>query len=180
MPLRMLCMQCHALEEPETVLEGSDRIELLAWSVLMVPGFAYCAWRHLGRAKACPRCGSQVLMRESRAAQARRPSLWRDPESEPRFRDAGDFRWPRPLASPRQRLRIGGLGAALVLLASVAWLAALVDPTPARYSLEIASLCWLAVSGWLARQLQRLVRSRDGEVCAAWDGQGRPLHIERI
>jgi len=175
----MLCMQCYELAEPDTVLDGSDRAEFSAWCCFLVPGLVYCAWRHLSRVKACPRCGSHVLMRESRAAAARRP-FQAPPESEPRIRDSGDFQWPRPLSSPRRRLRIGSLGALLVAIAGAAGLAATADPTPARYALELATLCWLAVTVWLACQFRRLVRSRGGDACAAWDERGRSLHIERI
>jgi hypothetical protein len=175
----MLCVQCYEFAEPDTVLEGSDRIELVAWCCFLVPGLVYCAWRHLSRVKACPGCGSHVLMRESRAAAARR-ALRAEAEPEPRVRQVGDFQWPPPLAAPRRRLRIGSRGALLVALASAAWLAAAVDPTPARHAAELATLCWLAVTVWLARQLQRLMSSRDGDGCAAWDDQGRSLHIERI
>lgn len=175
----MLCMQCYELAEPDTVLEGSERLELAAWCCFLIPGLLYCAWRHLSRAKACPRCGSHVLMRESRAAAARRPR-WTAPEPPPRLLDGGDFRWPRPLASPRRRLRVGGLGALLVAIACGAWLAAVADPTPARHAVDLATLCWLAVTVWLARQYQRLAKSREDEGCAAWDDQGRPLHIERV
>jgi hypothetical protein len=175
----MLCMQCYELDEPDTVLDGSDRAEFTAWCCFLVPGLLYCAWRHLSRVKACPRCGSHALMRESRAAAARR-SLRDEVQAEPRFRHRADFQWPRPLASPRRRLRIGGLGALLVVVASASWLAAVADPTPARHALEVATLCWLAVSLWLARQFQRLVVGRHDAGCAAWDERGRRLNIERI
>lgn len=180
MSFRMLCMQCFHLDEPDTVLDGSDQIEFIAWCCFLVPGFLYCAWRHLNRVKACPECGSHVLMRESRAATARRP-LWDDTGSEPRLLTAGDFEWPVPLASARRRLRVGGLGALLVAIAASAWLVAVVDPTPAVHALETATVAWLVVTTWLARQYQRLVRSRSNSSgCEAWDEGGRNLHIERV
>jgi hypothetical protein len=174
----MLCMQCYRLDTPETVLEGSDRIEFIAWCCFLIPGLVYCAWRHLNRAKACPACGSHVLMRESRASAARRPL---EPDSEPRFRGGHGFEWPQPLASPRRRLRAGSVGALLVGFASVAWLAAVLDPTPAQHALDLATGSWLLVTTWLGRQFLRLVRSRtDAEGCQAWDENGRSLHIERV
>ena len=180
MAFRMLCMQCFEMAKPDTVLEGSDRIEFIAWCCFLVPGLIYCAWRHLNRVKACPECGSHALMRESRAATARR-AVWADSDSEPRFSGGGSFEWPSLLASPRRRLRMGSLGALLVTIAACAWLAALVDPTPASHALEAATLSWLVVTTWLARQFQRLVRSRaDDGGCEAWDADGRSLNIERI
>ena len=49
LPLRMLCTECLHLGEPDTVLEGSDRVELLAWCCFALPGLVYCWWRHLCR-----------------------------------------------------------------------------------------------------------------------------------
>lgn len=172
-------MQCFHLGRPDTVLDGSDRSEFFAWCCFLVPGLVYCAWRHLSRVKACPECGSRVLMRESRAAAARRP-VWADPDPEPRFAKGDGFEWPRPLASPRRRLRIGALGALLVSVAGVAWLAAVLDPTPASHALEVATSSWIVVTTWLARQFLRLVRSRAAADCAAWDADGRRLHIEQV
>ena len=57
---RMLCTECRHMGEPDTVLEGSDRVELAGWCLLAVPGLLYCGWRHLNRFKVCPRCGSNA------------------------------------------------------------------------------------------------------------------------
>lgn len=180
MSFRMLCMQCLHMDEPDTVLDGSDRIEFIAWCCFLVPGFLYGAWRHLSRAKACPACGSHVLMRESRAATARRP-FWADPSRPPRVLSDGGFDWPTPFASVRRRLRVGGLGALLVAIAGMTGLVAVFDATPGAHSLETATLAWLVVTTWLVRQFLRLVRSRHGSSgCEAWDEGGRSLHIERV
>ena len=70
---RMLCTDCFVTAEPDTVLEGSDLLELLGWCCLAAPGLLYCWWRHALRIKVCAFCGSRELVREARAAAARAP-----------------------------------------------------------------------------------------------------------
>ena len=182
LPFRMLCMQCLHLDEPDTVLDGSDRAELIAWCCFVIPGLVYCWVRHLRRTKVCGACGSANLMRESRAATARRRG---QPSSrEPQLLSLGgdDFSWPAPLESPRARMRIGSVGAALCGFSVLAWLIALLDPAPAVPAFETASLSWLLVTVWLGRQFQLITRDRVVSTggCEAWDAQGRSLNIERI
>jgi len=180
-PFRMLCMQCLHLEEPDTLLDGSDRIELIAWCCFVIPGLLYCWMRHLRRTKVCAACGSSNLMRESRAATARRQG--RGPTREPQLlsHEGDGFAWPATLESPRERLRIGGVGSALCGFALITWGIALLDPLPAVPAFEAATGSWLLVTAWLARQLQLIARGRgDSGGCEAWDARGRSLHIERI
>ena len=78
--MHMLCLQCGRLSVPDTRWAGSDLAEFLAWSLWSGAAWLYCFWRHLGREKSCARCGSQELMRESRATshrwRAARPPLF--------------------------------------------------------------------------------------------------------
>ena len=139
MATRMLCTECFETSRPRTLLTGSDRIELVGWLCLALPGWLYCAWRHALRTKACAGCGGRSLVREARAAAARHVGAPLAPA--PAVQSLGArVRWPQPLATPRQRLRAGmpGVLAALVsLLAGVLaaagpaapWLAAAYIPT---------------------------------------------------
>jgi hypothetical protein len=101
----MLCADCQTVSVPETVLEGSDRTELLSWICLGLPGWLYCSWRHVLRQKVCAQCGSGAVIREatrSRRVEAGPPRWTRGRITEPR-------RWPRALATPRERLLHGGV-----------------------------------------------------------------------
>ena len=51
MQIRMLCTDCGTTEHPITVLAGSDRLEMLGWLCLVIPGWLYCALRHLLRSR---------------------------------------------------------------------------------------------------------------------------------
>jgi len=55
---RMMCTDCFRTAEADTVLEGSDLAEIVAWCFFAVPGLLYCWWRHALRIKVCPFCGS--------------------------------------------------------------------------------------------------------------------------
>jgi hypothetical protein len=67
----MLCTECSQTDRPNTLIGGSDLLELVLWACFVVPGLAYCGWRHASRRKVCAHCGSLHLVRESRAAQGR-------------------------------------------------------------------------------------------------------------
>lgn len=180
--LRMLCTECLHVGEPDTVLEGSDRVELLAWCCFALPGLLYCWWRHLRRSKICPECGGDALMRECRAAAARRA---------PQARAAGGSRfwsseslgfvWPRPLGSPRERLRNGAVGSLLLAFGCGAWLLGALDLAPETRSVQAASAGGLLCASWLAWQIHQIARLRGtSDDCEAWDEQGRALRIEQI
>ncbi len=68
---RMLCTECGQTDRPNTLIGGSDLLELVLWACFLVPGLVYCGWRHSARCKACAHCGSLDLVRESRAARDR-------------------------------------------------------------------------------------------------------------
>jgi hypothetical protein len=72
MGVRMMCTECFRMEEPDTIIEGSDRKELLLWLCGLAPGFLYCYWRHQNRVKICPHCSSGELIREAKAARRKR------------------------------------------------------------------------------------------------------------
>lgn len=180
MPCRMICTDCFHVGEPETVLAGSDRLEILGWCLFALPGLIYCWWRHAGRSKICAACGGGALMRESRAAAARRGPVASSGSG--RFHsDHGAFLWPGTLVSPRVRLRSGSVAAALSLVAAVAWILGLLEPGPSTTAQVVARGGWLLCAGWIAFQAALLVRERSFAAgCRAWDEQGRPLRLERL
>ncbi len=72
MGVRMMCTECFHTGEPDTIIEGSDRKELLLWLAGIVPGIVYCYWRHSNRLKVCAECSSGELIREARTAERKR------------------------------------------------------------------------------------------------------------
>ena len=177
---RMLCLHCRHLAEPDTVLDGSDRLELLGWAAGVLPGWLYCAWRHLCRAKLCEACGSGELMRESRAIAARLPGqASRATGARIRSERGADFPWPRELRAPRGRLRRGVPAAvAMGLAAGLALLATLGSLHPSAFELAGGLACGALL--WCVWQLQPMAWQRDPHAgYAARDPQGRALRIER-
>jgi hypothetical protein len=178
---RMLCTDCFRTAEPDTLLEGSDRVEMLAWCCFAVPGWLYCWWRHALRIKLCPFCGGGELVREARAAAARSPRQ-APPSDGPRILPSSPGpRWPRALATPRDRLRHGGVMASL----AGAWIAiaslASLDLTAQAVAAATTHAVALACTVWIAYQAVRVSQRRARlPGCRAWDASGRPLHIERI
>jgi hypothetical protein len=150
---------------------------LLGWCCFGIPGLLYCWWRHLNRIKVCPRCGSNQLMREARAAAARRV-----PQAPPTFgpplrtlSGASPVPWPRALRTPRARLHSGSVGALLLTVLPTLELA-MSDVAPA-----LVSASWLLLASWLLHQLYRVSRLRSTlPGCRAWDQHGRPLRIEQV
>jgi hypothetical protein len=173
MPQRMLCTDCLHVAVPDTLLEGFDVLELLGWLCLAVPGLVYCWWRHLNRHKVCPLCGGMDLVREARAAAARRlPDA--EPSDGPRIHTLSQaVDWPRALRTPRARLRSGSVAAVLLGLALAA------HATQAAPPIALGSV--LLCVGWIALQLVQVSRMRATlPGCYAWDECGRPLRIEQI
>ena len=180
MAVRMVCADCFHVAVPDTVLEGSDLVELLAWACFGIPGLLYCWWRHLARIKVCPNCGNRELIREARAtALSQAPTA--PPSSGPRIRSlSGSLCWPRSLRTPRARLRSGGLSL-LVSLGLAAWLPALLGLGAAETLLLLAYASSLLGIAWLGHQIVQASRMRAPLLrCRAWDEDGRPLHIEPI
>jgi len=178
---RMMCMECFSTAEADTVLEGSDIVEMIAWGCFAFPGMLYCWWRHALRIKVCSVCGSGELVREARAAAAR--SLPQAaPVDEPGVCNlSGPVRWPRPFAVPRERLRHGCVLASLAGTLFV-WLA-LVALGIASHASMIAVIPWIATAsgGWIFYEVVRISRVRTSwSSCKAWDRYGRPLRIERV
>jgi len=172
---RMLCTACNETTEPDTVIEGSDLIEMLGWLCFAIPGWLYCWWRHSARLKVCAHCGSNSLIREARAAQARRPRV--EPRVAHRVRNSsGPERWPRALATPRARLRHGGIGALLVAgLIFCGMLSAIPEAPGSAMGAAISFGTLSAI--WLIVETVRIVRLQPSR-CAAWDAAGRSLTIE--
>ncbi len=180
MSVRMVCADCFHVAVPDTVLEGSDLVELLAWACFGIPGLLYCWWRHLARIKVCPNCGSAELIREARAAALdRAPTA--PPSSGPRIRSlSGSLCWPRALRTPRARLRNGGVSLFLSL-GLAAWLLAMLDLPASESVMVIAYASSLLGLAWLGHQIVQSSRMRSSLLrCRAWDEDGRPLHIEPI
>jgi hypothetical protein len=176
----MVCADCFHVAVPDTILEGSDRVELLAWACFGIPGLLYCWWRHLARIKACPNCGSRELIREARAA-ALKQAPTAPPSSGPRIWSvSGSLCWPRSLRTPRARIRRGGISL-LLSLGLAAWLLAMLDPVAVETPLVMAYASSLIGLAWLGHQIVQFSRTRSPLLrCRAWDEDGRPLPIEPI
>ena len=179
MPNRMLCTDCYQVAVPDTVLEGSDRIEAIAWCTLSLPGLVYCGWRHASRRKACPHCGGGELVREARAAAARH--LPDAPSAHgPRILTAGAVSWPESLRAPRARLRFGGVISLLLCLPLLIRALSAIDlAAPETAALVVHASMGLLLT-WLGRHALHAARLRSEAGCRAWDERGRPLHIERV
>lgn len=174
--MRMLCTSCWRTARPDTRIGGSDRVELLAWACLAVPGLLYCAWRYVNRAKVCAACGSGALVREARAAQRRDPALlcW----GGGRLVAASQLGWPRILRTPTARIAHGSFGVLVfgVLLVERT-LAGLAGTGWATSPWLPGALCavWLLWQG--SEFLQARAQSAGLE---AFDENGRPLQIEAL
>lgn len=174
--MRMLCTHCWRTARPDTRIAGSDRLELLAWACLVVPGLLYCAWRYVNRAKVCAACGSDALVREARAAQRRDPAVlsW----GGGRLVAAGQLGWPSALRTPTARMVHGSFGVAVlgVVLVERA-LAGLAGAAWATSSWLPGGLCAL----WLLWQGVQLLQSRPRSAgLQAFDENGRPLQVEAL
>ena len=178
---RMMCTDCFRTAEADTVLEGSDLVEMLAWCCFAFPGLLYCWWRHALRIKVCAFCGSRELIREARAAAERAPRQ-APPAGGPRVCNlSGPVRWPRALAAPRTRLRHGGVAASLVGSGLLCAALALLNLAAAGAAIFAAHLTTAAFGMWLVYQTLRVAQMRATlPGCKAWDESGRPLRIERV
>ncbi len=176
---RMLCTDCGALDHPNTLLEGSDLVEMAGWLCFALPGWLYCWWRHTLRIKVCRDCGGRELVREARAAAAQNPVP--EPESGVvRIVNlAGPVRWPRGLTAPRERLRQGTLAVVLWLACLGSAALSLSGWLPADALFAVAPPLALAGSAWVGRQAWRVARVQPAlTACRAWDADGQPLRIE--
>jgi hypothetical protein len=166
---RMLCTACCETAQPDTVIGGSDLVEILGWMLLAIPGWLYCSWRHALRTKICTHCGSDALIREARAASARRVPVETRPTQTIKSSGATQL-WPRALAIPRDRMRRGGVGATLVL----AWVVA-----SAWTAMGAALFFGIFCATWLIVESNRVFRLRAPQ-CTAWDASGRALELRWI
>lgn len=181
MKTRMMCTDCLRTAEAETLLEGSDTIELLGWCCLALPGLLYCWWRHALRIKVCGFCGGSELVREARAAAARRPQIAPSGWEPPVHSAPARFDWPEALANPRDRLRHGAVMALLagILVASI--VPAALDLPGSGSALAVAHTTLVACAAWGSYQALRLAQPRSElSGCRAWDAQGRQIRIERV
>lgn len=179
MPSRMLCTDCGVTAEADTLLPGSDRVELVAWLLGAVLGWLYCARRHWLRRKACSACGGTALVREARAAIA---SFVAPPPRAPRILSAGTaLAWPAALATPRQRLRAGAPAAGLATALTAAGLLALLRGVALEW-IALAGLVWslAAVAGSGLEWLRRRGGWAGAAGARAWDARGRRLRIEVV
>jgi hypothetical protein len=172
----MLCTDCGVTAHADTLLEGSDRIEAVAWVLGAAVGWLYCARRHWLRVKLCSACGSRALVREAWAAAANaRPFAV---ETQVIVRGACVV-WPRGLRSPRQRLRAGAPAAALALLFACSAAFAAFAGVPLRF-FGAAGLIWtVSALAWASfAALRRHFAFPWANGCRAWDAHGRRLRIE--
>jgi hypothetical protein len=177
MDCRMQCTSCFETADPETILDGSDLTEIVSWLCFVLPGWLYCFWRHSVRRKVCRFCGSESLIREARAAQARNASQFESGRA--RIRSALDpRRWPHAFATPRKRLVHGGIGALLLSGLSLCWLLAAL-PQPSISAGLSASFFSYSCVGWMIVEMLRVLRHRAPR-CSAWDESGREISIEWI
>lgn len=58
----MVCRNCGTVSVPKEKNKGSGMIELILWICFIIPGVIYSCWRVAGRYKACPACGSLLLV----------------------------------------------------------------------------------------------------------------------
>lgn len=176
---RMLCTDCHVTEHPATVLDGSDRLEMLAWLFLVIPGWLYCAWRHASRSKVCGVCGGGSLVREARRAAERLEEM-PSANGTTITNLNGPVLWPRVLAAPRERLRRGAGGALLSQAALVAWALVAAQPTSGGAALAAQILTVLGTA-WLLHALALTIHLIvTAPVCRAWREDGSPLQIELL
>lgn len=174
---RMLCTDCFSVAHADTLLPGSDAVEMLAWLCFGLPGWLYCWWRHVLRIKVCAHCGSTALVREARAAAALRP-----PQLAGRTRVEnleGPVRWPAALRTPRERLRRGAAVVALWAATLSTWALASAGVLPAVAVTTALPALALTATAWVGRQAVHVARVQASLAsCRAWDQRGRPLHVE--
>jgi hypothetical protein len=181
MKTRMMCTDCLRTAEADTVVEGSDAMEMLGWCCFVLPGLLYCWWRHALRIKVCSFCGGRELVREARAAAAREPAQ-ASAAGGARVRSEFDpIAWPALLAGPRDRLRIGGTLFATLATIGVSLLLAALNVAVNDLALIGANLVAAACAWPVVRDEVRDANTRIAlSHCRAWDDEGRELRIERV
>ena len=67
------CPACGHQGTPRSTCEGSQRLEMLLWFALILPGLTYSIWRFSTRSVVCAQCGSErILPPESLVARTKR------------------------------------------------------------------------------------------------------------
>ncbi len=113
----MTCTDCGESGVPDTLIEGSDRLELLGWLCGLVPGALYCWYRHATRLKICSRCGGTNIIREARAGRPRGEAA-HTPRTH--YTEAPSALLGRR-SEPRARLRLAGRGGSVLAAGLGAW-----------------------------------------------------------
>jgi hypothetical protein len=114
----MLCTSCGRTDVPDDLVAGSDRLELAAWCLFLLPGLLYCLWRQANGRSVCTHCGSSDLLRESRASSARHAAEGLPDRVHQTVWAAPRVAW---LGLPGRRLRVTGGGGAVVAAAFAGW-----------------------------------------------------------
>jgi hypothetical protein len=60
-----ICTHCGWEGERKSKLRGSKTVEMLIWSILVVPGPFYSVWRRTGKSSACPHCQMPAIVKLS-------------------------------------------------------------------------------------------------------------------
>jgi len=63
-----ICTSCNYVGPRKKVKPGSKVIEVILWTVFLVPGPFYSLWRILRKHYACPQCGERVMVASSSKA----------------------------------------------------------------------------------------------------------------
>lgn len=58
----MLCTNCLTEGRPKNYIKGNVVLELLLWTLFLVPGLIYTVWRLSTRYKGCPKCGAADMI----------------------------------------------------------------------------------------------------------------------
>ncbi len=56
-----ICKHCGWEGERKKLKRGSKMVEMLIWSILVLPGPLYSIWRRIGRSNQCPHCQLPAL-----------------------------------------------------------------------------------------------------------------------
>ena len=62
MSRKFICTNCGYKGQPETEKKGSDRMEMVLWWCLFLPGFVYSIWRLITQYNVCPECRKPFMV----------------------------------------------------------------------------------------------------------------------
>jgi hypothetical protein len=66
--MNKICLECGHIGHPKRLKRGSMGMEIMIWSVLLIPGPFYSIWRRTGPERGCASCKSQDLIPETSLA----------------------------------------------------------------------------------------------------------------